>query len=332
MRDRGFLKIISAGPGLTVQDDGRPGYQRYGLAESGAMDRLALAEGAALLGAETKRPLLEMFRMGGVFQAQGRGLRIALTGAEMKARIDDEPIAWNSSHLLPLNSRLVIGPAAKGVYGYLSIGGGIAVEPRMGSCSTHLRAGIGGYEGRPLKAGDLLPIGKDEGRGTGRSVEPLDRFCNTLIRVMWGPQRDMFSTAEQRCFLETAYTVTDRMDRMGVCLTMEGEPLLAKNHLSGVSDAVLHGDIQIAGNGRPVVLMADRPTTGGYPRIATVITADLPLFAQLEPGRKVGFRVVEIDEAVALLKAQQKELERLRERTFQNPIGDGSLAAPGEGK
>ena len=314
MKNKDFLKIVSAGPGLTVQDRGRPGYQRYGLAESGAMDRLAHIEGAVLLRNDPAAPVVEMFRMGGVFQAVGRDVRIALTGAEMKAHINGEPASWNACHLLPEGGRLKIGPAINGVYGYLSVGGGVDLEPQLGSCATHLRAGIGGYQGRPLKAGDLLPIGPDKAAAAGRTIEPLQRFESAPIRIIWGPQRDMFPPSEQQRFLGVSYRVTERMDRMGVCLHMDDDPLLADNHLSGVSDAVVHGDIQIAGDGRPVVLMADRPTTGGYPRIATIATADLPAFAQIPPGRMVEFQLIEVEDAVSLLKKQQDELANIAGR------------------
>ena len=306
------LGVLRAGPGLTVQDMGRPGYLAFGLSRGGAMDRLALAEAAALLGQPPGLALIEMAGMGGEFEA-GADLRIALTGAPMAAEIDGQRVAWNACHVLPAGARLNIGAARAGVYGYLALGGGIATDPVLGSRSAHLAAGLGA----PLAEGDLLPVGDDPAPGrTGLALPEDDRFSGGPVRVVAGPQTGFFDDEVLRRFTSEPFRRDTRGNRMGLRLLPEGPGLAAEAGLSILSEIVVPGDIQITGDGTPFVLMAECQTTGGYPRIGTVIGADLPRVAQSAPGAKLRFQVIGLDEARAIEATERARIEALADRAY----------------
>ncbi|GAB5470414.1 MAG: biotin-dependent carboxyltransferase family protein [Rhodospirillales bacterium] len=310
----GRLAVLSAGPCVTLQDRGRPGFQRYGVAEGGALDPYALAEGAALLGNSLEAAAIECFALGGRFQAVGQSLRFALTGAVMtaaKLTADGhrESLQWRSSGRLLPGETLEIGAAVEGQVGYLHIGGGIATEPQLGSRATHLRAGIGAPR---LDAGQSLPLGPDQGETVGMVLPDPGYLARREIRLLWGPQAEVFAQAERDRLLEASYRVSAKRDRMGARL--EGPALHAEGQLTGLSDAVSLGDVQVPGDGAPLVLLADRQPTGGYPRIATVITADLAAFAQLPSGAAFSFRLVAEEEALSALKAWRAEIAGLAGR------------------
>ncbi|MCG7622204.1 biotin-dependent carboxyltransferase family protein [Epibacterium sp. Ofav1-8] len=296
------LTILQAGPGMTVQDAGRSGWLEYGLSRGGAMDRLALAEGAALLGQSAECAALEMAAMGGEFEAQ-EDLRIALTGAPMRASIDGTAVAWNASHLLPAGARLSIGAATSGSYGYLHVGGGIASTPRLGAGSAHLSAGIGAL----LAAGDVLNIGPDEGTHTGFGLPRPDRFDGGSVRVVPSLQTELFPAAELARFEATAFRRSARGNRMGVPLECEGRGIELEGGRTVLSEVIVPGDIQITGDGTPFVLMAECQTTGGYPRIGTVLPCDLPVLAQAAAGAPLRFQFVSLEEA---LTAEREDAER----------------------
>ncbi len=311
-----WLEIAVAGPSMTIQDAGRPGYQRFGITGGGAMDREALAEGEILLGNTPGCAVIEMAGVGGRFSAIGGPLRLALTGAAMRTRLAGHDLPWHASLLLQPGQGLEIGAAVEGVYGYLHVGGGIATQPQIGSRSTHLRSGIGGLEGRALKAGDRLPTGNDAGGATGIALPRSDRFDRREVRVLWGAQADVFSESERQRFLATPFEMTMRRDRQGARLQPDGDPFHAELALTGVSDAVVAGDIQVPGDGLPVALLADRQPTGGYPRIATVISADLAALAQIPSGARFAFRLVDEDEAIDALRRRQRTIAELTRRMY----------------
>jgi len=303
------LIVHQAGPGVTVQDFGRPGYLACGLSRGGAADRLALHEGAALLGQSDDLAALEMAGMGGTFEATC-DMRIALTGAPMRASIDGAPLAWNASHPLPAGARLTIGPATAGVYGYLHVGGGIATPDILGARSAHLAAGIG----RALAAGDSLPVGEDRGSDTGRLLDPDDRFSGGEVRVVAGYQTPMFPDEELARFEQTRFTRDARGNRMGVRLNPDGEGFAARAGLTVLSEAIVPGDIQVTGDGAPFVLMAECQTTGGYPRIGAVLPCDLPRVAQAAPGAHLRLRFVPPDAALAAERRAAEARATLRRR------------------
>ncbi|MDO6586894.1 urea amidolyase [Salipiger sp. 1_MG-2023] len=299
------LIVHRAGPALTLQDAGRPGWITYGLSKGGAMDRLALAEGAALLG-QRETLALEMGGMGGLFEAS-QDTRIALSGAPMRAKIDGAPVLWHAAHLLPKGAKLDIGPATSGAYGYLHVGGGFDGPEVLGARSAHVTAGLGAA----IEAGARLPIGPDRGGETGRKLPVADRFSGGTLRVVESLQTALFPPEQVARFGSEGFTRDGRANRMGVKLNPDGDGYGALGGLSVVSEVISPGDIQMTGDGAPFVLMAECQTTGGYPRLATVIPADLPRIAQAPAGARLAFRFVTIDEALTAEAAYRKHIKDL---------------------
>lgn len=300
------LIVESCGPGVTVQDFGRPGYLEEGLSQGGAADILALHEGAALLGQPPGSAALELAGFGGRFRGDS-DIRIALTGAPMPAAIDGEALRWNASHLLPAGASLTVGGAQSGVYGYLHLGGGVATEEDLGSRSAHLVAGFGA----PLVAGDRLPIGLDAGGTTGLTLDVEDRFTGGTVRIVPSMQTDHFAETEVQRFEATAFTRDRQGNRMGVRLAFDGPPFAAEGGLSVLSEVIVPGDIQLTGAGVPFVLLAECQTTGGYPRIGSVVPQDLPRVAQAAPGAPIRFRFVTLDEALRDYRRDQAARDAL---------------------
>lgn len=287
------LVVERAGPGVTIQDDGRPGWRALGLSRGGAVDGLALAEGAALLG-QPPGTALEMAGMGGRFRAEA-ALRVALTGAPMRAVLDGRPLTWHASHALPEGSVLEIGGALSGAYGYLTPGGGIATPTLLGARSAHLAAGLGA----PLAAGDRLPLGPDREGEAGLTLEPAARFAGGEIRILPSLQTALYPRAERARFEATGFVRDVRANRMGVRLKPPEAGFALQAGGTILSEVIVPGDIQIPGDGAPFVLLSECQTTGGYPRIGTVIPADLPRIAQAPGGAEIRFRFVTRDEALA---------------------------------
>lgn len=311
------LTVHSAGPGVTVQDLGRPGWKAQGLSTGGAADPLALLEAAALLGSDPSQAVIEMMGFGGVFRLD-TGTRIALTGAKMQADIDGEPITPNATHFLPAGATLTIGGAKQGVFGYLACAGGIITKPVMDSRATHLTAGIG----KRLQAGDMLPIGEDPDRmRPPQKLTPEDRFSGGVIRVMPGPQTDFFAPATLALFAKTSFLRSPRGNRQGIRLDHEGGGFSTEGGLNQVSDLIVPGDIQMTGDGVPYVLLAECQTIGGYPRIGSVIPRDLPKIAQAAPGTKIRFQFLTVEEADATATSQGQTLRAL-EKMCQPMVRD----------
>ncbi|MBD3664926.1 biotin-dependent carboxyltransferase family protein [Sulfitobacter aestuariivivens] len=298
------LHILQGGPTLSVQDLGRPGYRAQGLTVAGAMDPLALYEGAALLGQPPTCAAIEMAGTGSSFQCD-ETLRIALTGAAMSASIDGEPLVWNASHILPAGATLTIGGAREGSYGYLHLGGGIATEPVLGARATHLRAGVG----RALETDDALPVGPDTSRTIAMTLPRDNRFSGGALRCVASMQTGSFASEVLERFCETTFKRDPRANRMGVRMDHVGPGFTTQGALSIVSEVVVPGDIQLTGDGAPFVLMCECQTTGGYPRIGTVIPCDLPRVAQAPAGSAIGFEFMDMDTAIA---TQQRYTEMLK--------------------
>ena len=287
------LTILQAGPAMSVQDKGRPGYRAQGLTVAGAMDAMALCEGAALLGQSPDLAAIEMAGSGGTFSTT-QDTRIALTGAQMIASIDGTAIAWNASHLLPKDAVLSIGGARQGTYGYLHLGGGIDTPPTMGSRASHLRAGVG----QLLAHGDTLPLGHDKGGEVSMTLPRDTRFDGGTVRFVSSMQTEDFSADTRARFTQTTFRRDPRANRMGVRMDFDGDGFATGDALSIVSEVVVPGDIQIAGDGAPFVLMFECQTTGGYPRIGTVIPCDLPRIAQAPAGAAIQFEFVDMQTAL----------------------------------
>jgi 5-oxoprolinase (ATP-hydrolysing) subunit C len=288
------LVITSIGPASSVQDCGRYGAQRYGLTPSGAMDRLALAAANVLAGNAPSAAAIEIGPFGAAFTARDGAVRVALSGAPRNADIAGRTVAFDTSMTLADSETLTLGFARGGSFSYLAIEGAIQGEPMFGSLAVNARAGLGSPYPRPLQAGDELLVAAASG-GAERRID-LPSIADGPIRVVMGPQDDEFGDAKQ-LFLESEWKISATSDRMGYRL--EG-PVI--KHLHGhniVSDGTVHGSIQVPGNGQPIVLMPDRGTSGGYPKLATVLTADFGRFAQIPAGRDFRFKAVSMAEAQA---------------------------------
>jgi biotin-dependent carboxylase-like uncharacterized protein len=313
------LVITAIGPASSVQDGGRHGAQRYGLVPSGAMDRLALAAANCLVGNASFAAAIEVGPLGAVFTARQGAVRVALAGAVRNADIARRTVTFDTSVTLADGESLTLGFARGGTFSYLAIEGSVQGEPMFGSLAVNARAGLGSPYARPLQPGDKLQVVPASG-AVERAID-LPAAADGPIRVVMGPQDDEFGDATE-LFLDSEWKVSATSDRMGYRL--EG-PVI--KHLHGhniVSDGTVNGSIQVPGSGTPIVLMPDRGTSGGYPKIATVITADLGRFAQTSAGRRFRFKAVSIAEAQAEARKFAELLRTLpdRVRDAQNSVLD----------
>ena len=303
------LVISAIGPASSVQDGGRYGAQRYGLTPSGAMDRLALAAANVLVGNSLFAAAIEIGPFGATFTARDGAVRIGLAGAVRNADTSDRAVAFDTSMTLLEGEALKLGFARGGAFSYLAIEGGIRGELMFGSLAVNARAGLGSPYPRPLQAGDELQTAA--ATGTMERRIDLPAFEGAPIRVVMGPQDDEFGDAAA-LFLDSEWKISAISDRMGYRL--EG-PVI--RHLHGhniVSDGTVNGSIQVPGNGQPIVLMPDRGTSGGYPKIATVISADLGRLAQIPAGRGFRFKAIGMAEAQAEARKFAELLRTLPDR------------------
>ncbi len=288
------VEILRAGPGVTLQDFGRPGWLAQGLSRGGAMDRLALHEGAALLGQEAGLAALEI--AGSFLTLTARAdLRIALTGAPMRADADGSALTWNASHLLPKGARLDLS-GSPGGYSYLHVGGGIGAPETLGARSAHLVAGLG----QMVEDGAVFEVGPDTGGRTGQVLNPLARFDGGVLRIVETPQTALYPAETRARFTETVFRKDARGNRMGQRLVPDGDGFELPSGLTILSDTIIPGDIQITGDGAPFVLAAECQTTGGYPRIGTVLPCDLPRLVQAPHDAVLRFEWVSLKDAVEL--------------------------------
>lgn len=302
------LTIDSTGPLVTVQDLGRPGFIALGLSTGGAMDRLALYEAAALLGTPAPQTALEMAGRGGTFRVT-HATRLALTGAPMSAQIDGTGVAWHASHSLQPGQHLTIGGTLSGSYGYLTFAGGLTAPALLGSPSAHLAAGLGAR----ITAGDTFALGVDATPDrTPQTLSPTDRFNGGSLRLMPGPQSDEFDAATRTRFAQTPFIRSAQANRQGIRLDQSGPAFTAPNAATLMSDFIAPGDVQLTGAGLPYVLMAECQTIGGYPRIGTVIAADLPRMAQAPMGASLAFEWITCDQADVLFQTDAAILAKLR--------------------
>ena len=316
------IDVLDGGLLTTVQDLGRFGAQQYGVPVSGAMDAWALRAANRLVGNEDGAAALEITMVGPVLRFDGPGV-IALAGAHLGARLDGRPMAPWQSVGVPAGSELTFSGVRDGMRAYLAVAGVIDVPLVLGSRSTLLKARLGGFMGRALAAGDRVPIGPSAmmiGRARWRLArESVPVYGHThTVRVVMGPQDDAFTDEGTRTFLSERYTLDSQSDRVGCRLT--GPPVAHRRGADIVSDGTAFGSVQVSGDGLPIVLMADRGTTGGYTKIATVASVDLSRLAQAAPGDSVRFTRVGLDEAQALLRAARARLDGIaREEPWSAP-------------
>ncbi len=302
------IKVITPGMLSTIQDGGRKGFAAMGFNASGVMDVRSYHIANALVGNFTDEAVIEMTYLGGSFKFLESNY-IAITGADMSPKLDGVPVEMYTTVFVKQDETLTFSAAESGMRAYIAVRGGIDVPVIMGSRSTNLKCKLGGLDGRPLKAGDIIPCRDvyDEFHKHLIHSAPKEDFGSDeiTVRVLLGPQDDYFTDHGIKTFLNSTYTVTNESDRMGCKLS--GEKIEYKNTVDIISDGIVFGSIQIPRTGNPIIMLADRQTTGGYAKIATVISVDLPLLAQARPGTKVRFELIDRQKAERLLKQEQKE-------------------------
>ncbi len=325
------MHILSSGMLTTVQDLGRRGYMASGFSQSGAMD---------VFSARLANILLDNSETDGVLEMTVTGVRayfdednvIALTGAEFEPTVtcsdsgEKIKIPLNTAVFIKKGDVLDCGTAKSGMRGYLAVAGGFDIAPVMGSMSTNLKCRIGGFEGRKLKSGDTLPLRMPQSKLYGMSArsEEIQRHTGTLtVHVIPGPQDDYFSQIGKNIFYSELYTVTGDSDRMGIKL--DGAPVESVSGVDIISDGIAAGSIQIPSSGKPIIMLADRQTTGGYAKIATVISADLPMLAQLRPGDSLRFEQTDLKYAKKRIEQENRLLKKLQYRILRADTAIKSL-------
>ncbi|ANU26690.1 biotin-dependent carboxyltransferase family protein [Planococcus versutus] len=315
-----MLKILKSGLQTSVQDLGRVGFQKYGVIVSGAMDPFAHRIANLLTGNDERLATLEITLIGPTIQFTKDAV-IALCGGDLSPQLDDNDIKmWR---MLPVKkgSTLTFGEPRIGTRCYLAVAGGIDVPELMGSRSTYLRAGIGGFQGRALTKGDEVHIGKMNllqtkalHQYTENEFEwllpPVRYYEEPIIRMIKGKQFDLFTEDSKRRIFSEAFTVSASSDRMGYRL--EGAHLALEMPTELISEAVAFGSIQVPADGNPIVLLADRQTTGGYPKIGQIISVDLPLVSQLKQGQHLRFKEISLQDAQQRLVEQEQYIRQVK--------------------
>ena len=306
-----MIEIITPGLLTTVQDFGRVGVMKNGFTQNGAMDRYSMTVANRLCGNCDSAPVLEMTVLG-ITAKFTQDTVICVSGADFGAKINDKPIKRNKAYKINNGDILSMGTAKSGMRAYLAVAGGIVGEYVFGSASTNLKFAFGGHFGKKLQSGDVLSI------GTGAfplceidkwEIPESEYSKDAQLRVVLGPQNEMFTDEDIRLFLSQEYEVTAQSDRMGIRLS--GEPLKSKNGMDIISDGIVFGSVQVPNSGEPIILMADHQTTGGYAKIATVISVDLPRASQLLAGNTVRFKSVTVEEAEQEAKKQKRFFDNL---------------------
>ena len=300
-----MIHVVKPGMFTTVQDLGRTGYAHLGVSPAGAVDSVSFRIANWLVGNDLNAPALEITLIGPTLEFEVAAVTAISGSRTAKSLLFNEPFE------VAAGTRIAFGPLAGGARAYISVRGGIAIPKVMGSCSTFVPGKFGGLEGRALRAGDRLAIGK-QALGAGRKPPP--DFAETLhqaapIRVTASLQQDWFDKEMVEHFYHQAFTVSDDSNRSG--LRLIGEPILPSNRAELLTEGVALGAVQVPPSGQPIILFVDQQTTGGYPKIANVIAADLPRVGQLRPRDQITFQRVSIPQAVELLRQQEQVLSKL---------------------
>jgi antagonist of KipI len=298
-----MLYVVEPGFLTTVQDAGRWGWARYGVPPSGPMDRAAHKAANTLVGNAPDAAALEITLLGPHLVAN-RDCLIAVCGADFDVQVGPLPVpTWHAVYVRS-GYHIIVGHPRSGARAILAITGGIYIPPFLGSRATYLMGGFGGFQGRALQTGDQLPLGPTSlthpamRAGTAWPIVQRPSYTRTpILRVVMGPQDDYFGADTLATFLASAYTISESSDRMG--MRLQGPHLVHQKGSGIISDGIVTGSIQIPPDGLPIVMMVDHQTTGGYPKIATVIQADIPILAQCVPGDTIRF------EAISLAMAHQ---------------------------
>ncbi|WP_085991155.1 biotin-dependent carboxyltransferase family protein [Oceanobacillus senegalensis] len=309
---KAVIEVEKSGLSTSIQDLGRMGYQQYGMVVSGAMDILALQVGNLLVGNKRDAAGIEVVIMGPKLRFL-KDTIIAVCGADLSAKLDGKDIPMWTSISIKSGQIITFGQPKNGAYAYVCIAGGIETPMVMGSRSTYVKASIGGFQGRFLRKGDVLETGtpiikqRRMKRLTKDSIPIYD--TERKIRVVLGPDLDAFQRSSVETFLSETYKITKKADRMGARL--EGPKLEHVNGADIISDSIFPGTIQVPANGQPIVLLADRQTTGGYTRIANVISVDFARVAQNLPGAELQFEAISVEKAQTLHVKRERFLRIL---------------------
>lgn len=303
------IEIIDPGPLATVQDKGRFGYQHMGVPVSGAMDQWALRIGNLLVGNSDNGAAVEI-TMGGFICSFLQDTFFTITGPGESASLNGASIAYWQPVTAARGDLLVISGSERGMREYLCLAGGVDVPEVLGSRSTYLRGKFGGFGGRALRRGDALHTGQPSGRIVQKCPLKLIPVYqrNPVVRIVKGPQEDSLSPKGWKALLGGTYRMTDRTDRMGCVL--QGPMIEHEKSADIISDGIALGSIQVPGNGQPMVLMADRPTTGGYAKPATLASFDVPLIAQASVGEEIRFRTISLLDARETYLKQEYHLRK----------------------
>jgi len=314
------LRIKSPGLSTTVQDLGRPGFQRLGVSPSGALDPVSLRAANVLVGNPGNFAALEAVYLGPTFTVEADDARLAFVGADAAIELFDDDDTDHGEPVAPLQSLRVrrgqvirVGSLRNGATLYVAVEGGFAIAPVLGSVSTDSRGRIGGWHGRPLVEGDVLPLRQASASvREEHRIEDLDLTAPRRFRAVLGPQNDHFTDDEIAQFFAGEYVVSAGSDRMG--MRLQGRPIRHRHGFNIVSDAIASGSIQVPGSGQPIVLLADHQTTGGYPKIATVISADLPAMGRVPIGSKISFVPITVEAAATARRELLAVLERIEDK------------------
>jgi antagonist of KipI len=302
------IQVQAPGFFTTVQDLGREGFGPMGVSPSGAADPISLRLGNLLVGNSEDAATLEMTLLGGTFLFP-EGAILALSGSDFGAKLENLAVdPWMSFEARP-GQTLRLGPTRSGARSYLCVQGGIAVKPFLGSASTHTLSCLGGFEGRALRKGDVVSIGSTTQLYRRRRIAPhiLSRLWpRKILRCTPGPQREWFPESAHRLFYDSAYLISEESNRMGLQLEGPALPVSSGGHM--ITEGVSVGAIQVPRGGSPIILFVDQQTTGGYPKIANVISADLSAVGQLRPRDEIHFESVTFGVAQSLLQEQEELL------------------------
>ena len=308
------LKVVAAGLHTTVQDLGRYGYQTSGVPVSGALDAMSHRLANRMVGNGDNAPTLEILFHGPTLEVQADSVRVGIAGGDAEIELMGERPrslgGWRSV-LLHRDQVFRVSRLGEAACCYLSVEGGFAVEPCLGSASTYARGGFGGLDGRALQAGDLLPLVREDAtdRADFGVAEPPPSGREQPIRIVLGPQQDYFTEAALDSLVTDEFVISKQSDRMG--MRLDGPVLAHRDGYNIVSDGIATGAIQVPGSGQAILLLADHQTTGGYPKIATVISADIPVVGRRKPGDAIRFAAVDVAEAERLRHEAEAAFEAM---------------------
>lgn len=322
-----MIRVLKAGALTQLQDLGRYGYQRYGVPVNGVMDEWSHRVANILVGNAEAEATLECTLTGPALQFT-RDRLVAVCGADMQASVDDMRVPLGRPILVHAGAILRFGECRRGARAYLAVRGGFGVVPVMGSASTFARGGFGGFQGRALIKGDRLPL-RDSDAGYPGATRllvqcgtpfvsaaqfdlPVSDSSMDAVRAVMGPQWQAFTEEARKALTGESFEVSTQSDRMGYRL--RGPVLKLSQPLEMISEAVAFGTVQVPPDGNPIILMADRQSAGGYPKIAYVASVDLPMLAQAMPGATLRFALVALEQAQSLYLERAEALARLREQ------------------